>query len=230
MNNIFIILKRLNEVYVKQRLLLISLVVQNAILSLIILIFANIIITNGRINGELDYGQIRFFYNLSIILLFVIICVYTPIFFSRVLNQLYVSNTLEHLLSIKITLSEVIYAIYLRGVFTLLVILVSSFPIISVAFYFGGFGLFRIIRLLIYAIVSAVLSSSICLYISSIIFDANASIVVSYIFCIALSVAYILGLNIFIDNALSIFVYVLIGAILSLVMVSITRRTKIFNT
>ena len=64
MGNIVKILNRLNEVYVKQRVLLMCLIAQNTILTLIMLIFANVIISNGNTNGELDYSQIRLFYNI----------------------------------------------------------------------------------------------------------------------------------------------------------------------
>ena len=144
MENIFKILNRLNYVYVKRRVLLLFLIVQNTILSLVILIFANVIISNGKINGELDYSQIRLFYNVAIVLLFILILILAPILLSREMNGLYKKNIIEHLLSVKIEIRDIVYAVYFRGLATLIVLLVSAFPIIVISFYFGGFSLVKI--------------------------------------------------------------------------------------
>lgn len=138
MENIFKILNRLNYVYVKRRVLLLFLIVQNTILSLVILIFANVIISNGKINGELDYSQIRLFYNVAIVLLFILILILAPILLSREMNGLYKKNIIEHLLSVKIEIRDIVYAVYFRGLATLIVLLVSAFPIIVISFYFGA--------------------------------------------------------------------------------------------
>ena len=106
MENILKIYKRLNNSYVKQRILLVYLIAQNTILSLAVLIFANVIISNGQINGELDYSQIRYFYTFAIIALFVLVLIFAPIFLSRTLNSLYKKNIIEHLLSAKVELKQ----------------------------------------------------------------------------------------------------------------------------
>ena len=229
MEKILIILKRLNNEYVKQRLLLIFLTIQNVILSLIVLIYANVIISNGKILGEVDYGQIRLFYNITIAALFLIIVIYTPILFSRVLKNLYEENVIDHLQTVKIGIDDIIYAVFLRGISTLLILLVSAFPIISVSFYFGGFGIFKIIRLLLFVICFAVFASSISIYISTIIFDANASMIISYVIIGILALIHLFYINLFIKNNLSIFLYILFCLIMSLILLSISRRTKLFN-
>ncbi len=230
MNKIFIILKRLNEVFIKQRVLLICLVIQNVTLALMMLIYANVIISNGMISGELDYGRIRMFYTFAIISLFLIVCIFAPMLSSRALSELYNNNTIDHLLSMKIGISDIVYAVFLRALSTLMIILISSFPIISVSFYFGGFSIIKILRLLIYIMSFATFITAVCVFISTIIFDANASIVISYVVSLILALTNVFYISRFLSSTLFTLMYVILNAILVLVLVSISRKTKIFNT
>ena len=229
MENIIKILNRLNDVYVKQRVLLLFLIVQNTILSLIMLIFANVIISNGKIIGELDYSQIRLFYNVAIILLFVLVLIISPILLSRSLNELYKKNIIEHLMSVKIEIRDIVYAVYFRGLSTLIVLLVSAFPIIVISFYFGGFGVAKILRLLVMVLSFAVLFSAVCIFISTRIVDANASIIVSYVAGIGLTMINIYFLNVVLNGGLLVIAYVILNIVLSLILVSISKKTTIFN-
>jgi len=229
MYNILKILSRLNEVYVKQRLLLVILIAQNTILSLIMLIFANVIITNGQINGELDYSQIRLFYNTAIIMLFLIVFIFAPILLSRSLNDLYKKNIIEHLLSARIDISEIVYAVYFRGFTTLIIVLISAFPIILISFYFGGFGVVKILRLLGIMLSHATLFSSICLYVSASFVDENVSTVISYFSGLVLTLLNIYYMNYFLNNGLIFVAYILFNIIISLILVSIAKKTEIFN-
>lgn len=230
MNKIFIILKRLNEVFIKQRVLLICLVIQNVTLALMMLIYANVIISNGMISGELDYGRIRMFYTFAIISLFLIVCIFAPMLSSRALSELYNNNTIDHLLSMKIGISDIVYAVFLRALSTLMIILISSFPIISVSFYFGGFSIIKILRLLVYIMSFATFITAVCVFVSTIIFDANASIVISYVVSLILALTNVFYISRFLSSTLFTLMYVILNAILVLVLVSISRKTKIFNT
>ena len=230
MKNTMIVLERLNESYLKQRLLIVMLVLQNVILSLIVLIYANMIISNGRINGELDYIQVRFFYNLAIVMLSFIICAYTPFLLSNSLNILYENNIIEHLLSVKVKIREIVFAVFARGVQTLFILLISTFPIISISFYFGGFSIPKIIRLFMLLIIFATFISSICIYISSIIIDKNVSLIVAYVISIILTILNLISLYHFLDNWAIAIIYSTGLIILSLALLSFARNTTIFNT
>ena len=229
MNNIIKIYNRLINVYVKQRFLLICLVVQNTILSLIILIFANNIISNGKSSGELDYFMIQNFYTLAIFSLFLIICFYAPILLSNTLNGLYKKNIIEHFLSVKISISEIVYAVYFRGLYTLIILLISALPIVSISFYFGGFGLIKLLKLLVILICFAIFSSTLCLFISTTIFDVNASIIVAYIFTSIFGILHLISLNVLLNSRIILVIYVIFDIILSLILLSISSKTKIFS-
>ncbi len=230
MRNIMKILERLNNSYIKRRLLVLSLTIQNLILSLVMLMYANVIISNGKINGELDYTQVTFFYNMAIVLLFVIICLFAPYLLSNSLNVLYENNTIEHLLSVKINFGEIVFAVYLRGIIALSILVVSAFPIVSISFYFGGFSLLKIVRLFFIVIIFAIFISSVCIFISSKILDKNVSIIIAYIISLIFTVINVLFLN----RALYSFSYTIIYSIfliiLSLILLSIARNSIIFNT
>lgn len=230
MKNIIKILERLNDSYIKRRLLVLSLTIQNIILSLIMLMYANMIITNGKVNGELDYTQVRFFYNMAIVLLFIIICTFAPYLLSNSLNILYENNIIEHLLSVRISFGEIVYAVYLRGIMTLLILVVSAFPIISISFYFGGFSLPKIIRLFILIIIFAIFISSICIFISTKVLDKNIAIIIAYAISFIFTVLNLLFLNITLYSVSYTFVYTLFLIIVSLMLLSIARNSTIFNT
>lgn len=229
MDNIIKIFKRLNEVYVKQRVLLLCLIGQNTILSLIMLIFANVIISNGKINGELDYSQIRFFYSLAIFMLFLIVLFFAPILLSRVLNSLYKRNIIEHLLSVRIDISEIVYAVYFRGLLTLIILLVSAFPIIVISFYFGGFGIVKIFKLFFIVLSYAVLFSAVCQFISTKLIDENASLVVSYVTGLMLTALNIYYLNHFLNSSYLFILYIIFNIVMALILISISRNTNIFS-
>ena len=230
MGNIVKILNRLNEVYVKQRVLLMCLIAQNTILTLIMLIFANVIISNGNTNGELDYSQIRLFYNIAIILLFFIIDLFTPILLSLSLSDLYKKNIIEHLLSVRISIRDIVYAVYFRGISTLIILLISSFPIIVISFYFGGFGVIKMLRLLIMILGYAIFFSSICLYISTRFIDENVTTIVSYVTGVVLTVVNIYYLNRLLNNTFFAILYALFCILMALILISNARNTTIFNT
>lgn len=230
MNKTIKILERLNESYIKRRLLVLSLAIQNIILSLIMLMYANVIISNGKINGELDYTQVSFFYNMAIVLLFIVICIFAPYLLSNSLNILYENNVIEHLLAVKINFSEIVFAVYLRGIRTLLILVVSAFPIISISFYFGGFSLQRIVRLFLLIIIFAIFISSICIFISTKILDKNIAIIIAYVISFIFTVINILYLNKALYSVSYTFIYSLLLMIISLILLSVARNSKIFNT
>lgn len=214
--------------YVKRRTILIFLIIQNTILSLIMLIFVNVIVSNGVINGELDYSQIRLFYNTAVVLLFIIVLILAPIFLARSLNDLYKKNIIEHLLAVKIDISEIVYAVYFRGLITLIIVLVSAFPIIVISFYFGGFGLLKIFKLLGMLLSFAVLYSAVCIFISTRFIDGNVSALVSYLAGAVLTLINIYFLNYVLNGSFLIIVYVVFNIVLSLVLVSVSRKTSLF--
>ena len=181
MDNVLKIFDRLTLESVKKRTFLLLFIFQNIILSLVVLVYANIIISNARINNELDYQQIQNFYTISIALLFFSIYILAPLVLSNWLNKLYKSNIIEHLLSVDIDISSIVFAVFLRGISIVSVLLISAMPIISISFYFGGFSIIKVIKLIICLFAFILLLSSTSIYISTIILDGNLSIVVAYV-------------------------------------------------
>lgn len=229
MNKIYTIYDRLTLRYVRQRTLLLFLLVQNVILALAILIFANVIISNANITGELDYNQVRIFYTVSILILFVLVTMLTPYLLSNTLNKLYDNNIVEHLLSVKIGISDIVFAVFLRGLTSVFIMFFSALPIISISFYFGGIGLIKIIKLFIFFICFILVLASVTLYISSSLINATSSIIVSYIACILITLLHLQILNYIINYNHLIYIYFFFSIVVSISLIAMSCRTKIFS-
>ena len=230
MKKTLIILERLNEAYMKQRLLLLMLGVQSVVLSLIVLIYANTILSVGKVNGELDYYQVRFFYSMTSILIFVMISAYVPFLLANSLNILYENNIIEHMLAVKISIKDIVFAAYLRGLIYTFTLVIATFPIISISYYFGGFGIPKIMRLITVIACYIIFLSSLSIFISSRIKDKNGSLILAYITSIVLAVTMIFNLNLLLSSNMHLLLFVVLSIVLSLVFLSLARNTHIFNT
>ena len=153
----------------------------------------------------------------------------TPYFLSNILNKLYANNIIEHLLSVRIDISDIVFAVFLRGLVSVLIMFFSALPIISISFYFGGLGLIKIIKLFIFLLCYILLLSSVTIYISSSIVNAMSSMIVSYIVCFILMVLHLLILNTVINISHLIFMYFLISIIISISLLAMSCRTRIFS-
>lgn len=230
MNNIIKLYKRFTDASVKQRFLPFYLPIQNIIMALVVLIFSNSIISKGNINGELNYSQIKLFYNLVIVLLFVIVSIFSPIVFASSLNNLVKNNTIEYLLSVKVKIRDIIFAVFLRGFFTIIILLVSSFPIACISFYFGGLSIMRISRLFIYLIGYVLIETSMILFISSMISDINISKIVSIFVSLVLCVIHIMIINVLCSAYVYSFLYMFFSIIVALVFLYFCRNGLVFES
>ena len=228
MDNVLKIFDRLTLESVKKRTFLLLFIFQNIILSLVVLVYANIIISNARINNELDYQQIQNFYTISIALLFFSIYILAPLVLSNWLNKLYKSNIIEHLLSVDIDISSIVFAVFLRGISIVSILLISAMPIISISFYFGGFSIIKVIKLIICLFAFILLLSSTSIYISTIILDGNLSIVVAYVIGLFIYILNIINLSRILNSTYFLIFYLIFIVITSLVLLYYARKTKIF--
>ena len=229
MENIIKIYHRFTLSNVKLRVLPTILMVQNIILSLIVLIYANYIILNGKINGEYEYEQIRFFYSFVIIILFVIICLVSPYLSANSINKLVKNNVIEHMLSVNIKISDVTFAAFLRGLFSTIVIFTSALPISCISFYFGGFGVAKFLKLVVCLILLSIFLCSICVFISSNVVDLNFSMILAYIIC-----AFVTAINIYfyralIGNNFLLICYSVLVITISLILIALSKRGRVFG-
>ena len=132
-------------------------------------------------------------------------------------------------MSVRISMRDIVYAVYFRGLSTLLILLVSSFPIIVISFYFGGFGVIKMLRLLIIILSYAMLFSSICLYVSTRFIDENATTIVSYVIGIVLTAINMYYLHRLLNNTFLAIIYALFCVIVALILISVAKKTTIFS-
>lgn len=229
MKNIKKIFERFTESLVRTRALPFLLSVQNIVFAILVLIYANIIISRGKINGELDYDRIKLFYNLVIYILYFLVFIYAPYFLAGALNGLYKNNTIEYLLSTRMNIKEITYAAFLRGFANVLILIVSTFPIACVSLYFGGMGIVRVLRIIICLISFSMLLSSICLYISSFYKERNATVLVSYVICFFIFLLHMFLLKYIINLNFVTFLYFLFANTLSLIFIVLAYKGRIFN-
>ena len=227
-NKVFKIFNMLSEVNVKKRSLPLFLSVQNVILTIVVLIFCNIIISNSKINDELNYNNIKLFYNLVIIISFVIISIYVPFYLSNILNNLVKNNSVDNMLSVGITVQELVLAVFLRGFFSSTIILVSAYPISCVSFYFGGLGIIKIMCIFLYLILLTYFVSSVCIFISSNISDPNASILISYVISIVIVIINLYYLNRILNYSPFLLAFSVINILFGTVFLWLATRGKIF--
>ena len=229
MSKILKIFDRITLEYVKKRTLLTFLIVQNVIFALIVLIFANVIISNANVTGELDYNQIKNFYMLVIILLYTGSFIVVPVIISPVLYTYYKNHIMEHLMAVKIDIDDIVFAVFIRGFSLVLILFFSALPIASVAFYFGGFGIIKLLKLLTCLIFYILLLSVVCIYISTRILDGNLAVVVSYIVCLFLLAFNLLTIRAILASLNLFIIYVAFISIVALILLSLARKTTIFK-
>lgn len=87
----------------------------------------------------------------------------------------------------------------------------------------------KIFRLMGMVLSFAVLFSAVCIFISTRLKDENASIIVSYVAGVALTLINIYFLNVILNGGLLVIAYVIINIVLSLILVSISKKTTLFN-
>lgn len=229
MQNIKMIYKRFTNALVKDKTLLFSVTVQDVILILIVLIYANAIISNGKTSSELNYEQVKFFYNLVIYMLMLIVYVFTPYFLSGTINKLVKDNTVEYLLSTYVKLNEIVCSVYLRGFFSVVILIVSAFPIACISLYFGGVGILKAAKIVLFLLSLTAFFSSICLYISSIIREINAAVLLSYIIGIFVMLFHISFLRYIINSNLLIFFYVFFAILSSIILIFQSSKCKVLG-
>lgn len=229
MSKIFKIFDRMTIEHVKRRTLFTFLIVQNITFALIVLIFANVIISNANVSGELDYSQIKNFYTTVIILLYLGSYIVTPLIMSKSLYSYYKNHIMEHLMAVKIDIDDIVFAMFMRGLSLVLILFFSALPIASVAFYFGGFGIIKLIKLLVCLLVYILLLSIVCTYVSTRIVDGNLALVLSYLICFFILVFCLVTIR-FVFNSRNIFIfYIASVSIISLVLLAMARKTTAFK-
>lgn len=220
---------RLTKALTKKRLLPIILSTQTIVFTLVALIFANLIISRARAYGDIDYNQIKMFYNGAIYAVLISISITTPIFLAKSINSAVKNNTLEYLLATGIKTKDLVYAIFVRGLNSVLIVIFAALPIVSVSFFFGGVGIARIIRVLILYFSYAILLSSISLFLSANMLDISISMFFSYILAICFLIVYFFSIEyIVMNNSMTIFNF--LGAvILSLILTYFSRQGRVFS-
>lgn len=178
------IYNRLSIWLVRSRELLFYVSIQNIIFFLIALVFINIILINTMNNGDMNYNNIKLFYNVMFILLFFSITIYTPMTTINMMKKLIKNNSIIYMLSEKIKFYEILIAFLLRESFNIFIIIISSFPLLSISLIYGGISLIKIIEMLFIYFLYALVILTLSINVYALLVDTNLAMLVSYIISI----------------------------------------------
>ena len=218
MRNVLKIFNRLTLYYTRKRMLLFIIAIQTIVLSLIVLLFSNVIISDASSAGTFNYNYIRYFYTSCILILFIIAYLVTPIFSSKTLNDMYKYNVLDNLVSSKVSMLAIANAAFLRAFMYVVIVIAAATPIISISFYYGGIGIYTILKIFIYLLAFILLFTSLSMYVSSKVIDGNVSMILSYVFGFILLVFHVFFMRTVIASNFSLMVYSLIVVFVSFLL------------
>lgn len=229
MNNIVEIFNRLTINIIKKRILLVYFSIQNITLSLLVLIFSNVIISNATTSGVLNYNHIRLFFTICILLLFVIVYILTPIFSSTLINGMANRNIIDNLIASRVKSYEIVFASFLRAFSIVFILLFSAIPIICLSFYFGGIGIATIFKIFIITFSYMLLFVSICIYLSANVNDMNVAVILSYIVGLFILIVILFFLNFLIGSKTYVYGFLGVSIVLSTILLIIAKNSVVFN-
>lgn len=222
--NVKKIYNRLTLVETKKRTLIILITIQSIILSLLVLLLSNSIIGNVIIRGEIDYNQVKNSYRIIINMFFAMVSILAPYFLSNSVNSCINNNMIDILLSERIKPYEFVFAIYGRAVFNIFVMLMSATPILCLVFFFSGIAFIRIIKIAFCLFCFILVTTSVCLVVSTKILDKSISKIVSYIVCLLLLTFQCYYLNYF-NSFFIIILYIILSVLFALMLISFSYKS-----
>ncbi|MCR4717554.1 MAG: ABC transporter permease [Lachnospiraceae bacterium] len=157
----------------------IQLALYNLILMLIALpIFQGIVSSDI---GRIDYVSVMQIYPILAAVQCAVICLAIPIFTASSIAGERERQTLDVLLTTPVSTMSIIRGKLLSAMFSVLLYVICSLPIMSVAFIFGGMSWLSIIKFIILVLVASALAGSIGIFCSSITKKTISSIILAFV-------------------------------------------------
>lgn len=176
----------------------IGLIVYIGLLVIFLLLFAGISVsTINSYSYSSDYSEVgvTIFYTLSIVQFFIIVLV-APSSTSGAISSEREKQTLDLLLCTQMSPFKIIVGKLVSSILWILVMAVSTIPLYSIAFLFGGVNPIAVISVIAFYMVTAIAAGSIGIFYSTVFKKTVTSSIMSYltifiIFVLTLSVGYI---------------------------------------
>lgn len=152
----------------------------NTILSLAALLNMYSMVTQAKATAEIPYASFLNLYILVACIEFVMILLIVPALTAGSISGERERQTLNLLLTTRMTPADIVVGKLMAGLSTMILLIISSFPILALVFIYGGVMVKDIVLLLISFVSTAVLSGSVGICCSSMFKKSTIATVVSY--------------------------------------------------
>lgn len=152
----------------------------NTILALAALLNMYSMVTQAKVTAEIQYASFLNLYILVACIEFVMILLIVPALTAGSISGERERQTLNLLLTTRMTPADIVVGKLMTGLSTVILLIVSSFPVLALVFIYGGVTVKDIVLLLVSFVSTAVLSGSVGICCSSMFKKSTIATVVSY--------------------------------------------------
>lgn len=152
----------------------------NTILALAALLNMYSMVTQAKATAEIQYSSFLNLYILVACIEFVMILLIVPALTAGSISGERERQTLNLLLTTRMTPTDIVIGKLMAGLSTMILLIVSSFPVLALVFIYGGVTIKDIVLLLVSFVSAAILSGSVGLCCSSLFKKSTIATVVSY--------------------------------------------------
>ena len=178
---------RLNPVSQKEYMLMtrsikmiVTVLIFNAILSIFGFAVFYSIINTAKYTGVVDYSSMLNLYYVMAFIEFVMVALIVPAISSGAISGEREKQTLDILLTTRMTPLKIVTGKLMSSIITIMLLIISSFPILALIFAFGGVSLSQLMLMALIMIVSAGYIGSISIMYSAVLKRTSSAGVASY--------------------------------------------------
>lgn len=178
---------RLNPVFQKEYMLMtrsikmiVTVLIFNAILSIFGFAVFYSIINTAKYTGVVDYSSMLNLYYVMAFIEFVMVALIVPAISSGAISGEREKQTLDILLTTRMTPFKIVTGKLMSSIITIMLLIISSFPILALIFAFGGVSLSQLMLMALIMIVSAEYIGSISIMYSAVLKKTSSAGVASY--------------------------------------------------
>ena len=178
---------RLNPVFQKEYMLMtrsikmiVTVLIFNAILSIFGFAVFYSIINTAQYTGVVDYSSMLNLYYVMAFIEFVMVALIVPAISSGAISGEREKQTLDILLTTRMTPLKIVTGKLMSSIITIMLLIISSFPILALIFAFGGVSLSQLMLMALIMIVSAGYIGSISIMYSAVLKRTSSAGVASY--------------------------------------------------
>lgn len=178
---------RLNPVLQKEYMMMtrsikmiVTVLIFNAILSIFGFAVFYSIVNTAKYTGVVDYSSMLNLYYVMAFIEFAMVALIVPAISSGAISGEREKQTLDILLTTRMTPLKIITGKLISSIITIMLLIISSFPVLALIFAFGGVSLSQLILMAIIMIVSAGYIGSISIMYSAVLKKTSSAGVASY--------------------------------------------------